>query len=219
MAGWADIKAALNRRRRAVIAGLSALGHLGLFALIGLQTPQLREMILPPQPTFDLRLVPTQRPRQAPAAPAAKSAPVQPRPTATPPRGVATLPLPPAPPAPRGASGIGTSYAPAPLPADQGSDLKKALRGFSPGCRMRDAVALTRAERDACDERLGRGSETATFIPAPMDPAKRAAYDAQAAKDERYRKYKEGNVPPGVTPGSEPGKNTGLGDDYAGVRR
>jgi hypothetical protein len=52
-----------------------------------------------------------------------------------------------------------------------------------------------------------------------MDPAKRAAFDAQAAKDARYRKYKEGNVPPGVVPGSEPGKNTGLGDDYAGVRR
>jgi hypothetical protein len=219
MAGWADIKAGLNRRRRGVIITLSALGHLALFTLVGLQTPQLREMIVPAQPALELRLIPPVRRHQAPAAAAAKAAPVQPRPSPTPPKGVATLPIPPAAPAPRGASGIGTSYAPAPLPATPGADLKKALRAFSPGCRNADAVGLTRRERDACDERLGRGSQTATYIPDPMDRAKRGAFDAQAAKDDAYRRYKQGNVPPAVKPGSEPGKNTGLGDDYAGMQR
>jgi hypothetical protein len=219
MAGWAEIRAAVNRRRRGVIVALSALGHLALFALIGLQAPQLRQMALPDRPTFDLRLIPPVPTHRAAAPVAAQPTPVQPRPTPTPPKGVATLPLAPAPPGNPTGGGIGTKTAPAPLPAAPGSDLKTALRGFSPGCRMRDAVGLTKAERDACDEKLGRGAATAPFIPAPMDPAKRRAFDAQAAKDERYRKYKEGNVPPGITPGSEPGKNTGLGDDYAGVRR
>ncbi|MDQ0464827.1 hypothetical protein QO010_002611 [Caulobacter ginsengisoli] len=200
-----------------MIVALSALGHLALFALVGLQVPQLRQMILPPQQTMELDLV--ERPRTAPPTSAAKPVPVQPRPTPAPPRGVATLPLPPAPAAPRGGASIGSGYAAVPAPPGPDLDLKKALRGFTPGCRDRDAVGLTRREREACDERLGRGSQTATFIPAPMDPAKRAGYDAQAAKDEAYRRYKQGNMPPGVTPGNDPGKNTGLGDDYAGVRR
>ncbi len=218
MTGWADIKTAVRRRRRTVVAALSALGHLALFAVVGLQTPQLREMILPDQQTVEVQLVPPVLPRQSAAAPA-KAQPIQPRPTPAPPKGVVTLPLPPAEPAAKGGSGIGTGYAPAPLPAAPGADLKKALRGFSPGCRMREAVGLTRAERDACDERLGRGSESATFIAPPMDPAKRAAYDAQAAKDEAYRRYKQGNVPSAVSPSAEPGMPAGLGEDFPGLRR
>lgn len=221
MAGWAGIGKALNRRRRTVVAGLSALGHLAVFALIGLQAPQIRQMILPDPPHFEVQLSPPLRPAPPDhqTSKAAAPSPVKPRLTPPPPASVPTLALSPVPPADKPRGGIGVRSAPAPLPAPPGSDLKTALRGFSPGCRMRDAVGLTRAERDACDEKLGRGASTAPYIQAPMDPAKRAAFDAQAAKDERYRKYKEGNVPPGVTPGSEPGKNTGLGDDYAGVRR
>lgn len=221
MAGWASIRTALDRRRRTVVAVLSALGHLAVFAVIGLQAPQVRQMILPDQPHFDLRLIPPPPALQPRSQTSKAAAPqtIRPRATPPPPAGVPTLSLSPVPPADKPRGGIGVRSAPAPLPAAPGPDLKTALRGFSPGCRMRDAVGLTRKERDACDEKLGRGADTAPYIDAPMDPAKRRDFDSQAARDARYRKYKEGAVPPGVTPGSEPGKNTGLGEGYAGVRR
>jgi hypothetical protein len=223
MRGWTGVKTLLKRRRRSVIALASALGHLILFALIGLQVSELRLTAQPPGPALDIRMIPPERPLPRPAAQTPRAAEIRPRPTRTPPPAtVPTLPLSPGPPAAPGGNrgGIGVRDAPAPLPEAPGGDLRKALRGFSPGCRMRDTVGLTRAERDACDEKLGRGAGDAPYIPAPMDPAKRAAFDAQAAKDEAYRKYKQGNVPPGIDPKAAPGSGpVGLGDDFPGLKK
>jgi hypothetical protein len=58
---------------------------------------------------------------------------------------------------------------------------------------------LSREEREACQERLGAGARDAPFIPPPMDPRKRQAFDETAAKKEAYQRYKRGNVPPGIT--------------------
>jgi hypothetical protein len=56
--------------------------------------------------------------------------------------------------------------------------VRSALRA-SLGCAR--PAGLTRQEREACAERLGRLAPGATAYAAPMDPAKRAYFDEVAA--------------------------------------
>jgi hypothetical protein len=81
------------------------------------------------------------------------------------------------------------------------------------GCANRNAVGLTRREREACDDRGGAGAGQAAFIEPPMDPDKRRAWDAAAARKALARRRKEGAVPPGVNPGDNAGgtRTNGIG--------
>ena len=60
---------------------------------------------------------------------------------------------------------------------------------------------LTKAERERCLERLGAGAKDAPYYEPPMSRDKRKAFDEAAARKQAYRKYKEANLPTGVSPG------------------
>ena len=69
---------------------------------------------------------------------------------------------------------------------DEGAaaNLRAALRG-STGCAHADAMGLTTAERDRCAERQMAWGKGVANMPAPMDPDKRAYFDAVAAAYEQ----------------------------------
>ena len=94
-----------------------------------------------------------------------------------------------------------------------GGDLRGALRGSTVGCANRDAVGLTRRERETCDDRFAKGRENDPFIEPPIEAGKRAAWDAEAARKARIRKRKEAPPPPGVDPSDNAGgtRTNGLG--------
>lgn len=87
-------------------------------------------------------------------------------------------------------------------PAVSAEALRAALRA-GVGC-VRGADQ-SREEREKCDERLGRLQANAPSYPAPMDPGKRAYYDAVAAAGPSGGTY--GDTPPGaVSPGAAYGR-------------
>lgn len=109
------------------------------------------------------------------------------------------------------AAGVGDQ--PARLPGPPQGDLRNALRSSTVGCANRDVVGLTRREREACDDAFGRRSVQTADIAAPIDPAKRAAWNALAARREIARRRKEDPVPPGLDPTGNAGgtRTNGIG--------
>ncbi|EJL38437.1 hypothetical protein PMI01_00099 [Caulobacter sp. AP07] len=75
---------------------------------------------------------------------------------------------------------VSTMAAPGPAPGAANGDLGAALRRSGVGCANARAVGLNREERDRCAETLGAQARDAPFLPAPIDPGKRAYYDAVA---------------------------------------
>jgi hypothetical protein len=66
-------------------------------------------------------------------------------------------------------------------------------------------TGLSREARERCEERLGRLPANTPSYPAPMDPGKRAYYDAVAAAGPSGGTY--GEAPPGaVSPGAAYGR-------------
>lgn len=209
--------------KAAVLAG-SAAGHALVFALIGLNVPQVRERVVEEADQamiIDLyRPPPSPRARRAdaPAEPEPQASAVRPRavtapaPSAVPPLPMAPVPAPvtPAPAAKTGAGSGGTL--PGPGTGLPGGDLRGALRGSTVGCANRRAVGLNRREVDRCEERLGAGATDAPWIAAPMDAAKRSAFDAEARRKEIIRQRKAAPPPVGVTRGNAGGTRTdGIG--------
>jgi len=181
------------------VVAASAAAHLGVLALLAIHHPQLRQAEAPP--VFEVAVVPLflppRRDHAAPPQPLA-SRPLRPRrilrPGETAP--VAPLVTPRAAPA---AAGPIAAPAPSPAPAAASDALRGALRGGSVGCA--NPALLSKDERAACLEKLGAGARDAPFYEPPMSREKRREFDAAAARKEAYRRYKEGNVPPGLTPG------------------
>jgi hypothetical protein len=212
-------------RRMAVVTGLSVLVHVGVFALIGLNTPGVRDRPPLPDEVIDISILP---PRIAPSRPSPAEAGANPSrgiprrdttapllhvPAVEPPSEVAPSPLPA--PAPSGASagggkkggsGRGPTIFPSP-----GDDTRKALRG-SYGCAYPDAAGLNRREREACLERGGKWSKEVSPIAAPIPGAKRKAWDQAAAKQERDREWRENpTMPTGTSEDQGPGRPAGIG--------
>ncbi|CAN7144853.1 hypothetical protein LJR225_000124 [Phenylobacterium sp. LjRoot225] len=77
-----------------------------------------------------------------------------------------------------------------PSPAAQ---LSAVLRGGRVGCA--NPSLLTAAEREKCQEMFGRGAAEAPRIGPLADPA----FERAAAARENNRRYRDGNVPSGVT--------------------
>jgi hypothetical protein len=197
------------RRRRttwAIVASLIAHLAVGVFLLA--QHPKLlapAETQGPPQAIIPILLMP-----RTPPPAAGKVAPSQPirlhrRPQPFLPPDVRPAPIAPrtppapaaAPPAPRGPPALH----PAPLPEGPTGDLRTVLRQGPVGCANQLAVGLTRAERDLCDEKLGKGAKTTDFAGLGLAPDKLKAFDDAAAKKEADRNYKENYGAPGmVTP-------------------
>ncbi|RYF95503.1 MAG: hypothetical protein EON95_01170 [Caulobacteraceae bacterium] len=209
----------------AVVALLSALVHVGVFAVIGLTAPGVRERPPVPEETIELGLFfrppPPARPTpaQAGGSPANgiprrdTTAPLLHVPAVAPPSEVAASPLPA--PAPAGAApsggtkgGSGRSATVFPLP---GEGTRRALRG-SYGCAYPDAVGLNRREREACLERGGKWAKQPDPIAAPMSAAKRGRFDQAAARQDADRAYRENpTVPSGTSEERGPGRPAGVG--------
>lgn len=103
------------------------------------------------------------------------TAPVPHRPATPLPASVETLPLKPA----------GAAQGPAAAPgARTDFDLGAALRAVGFACSGVRNTMLTPEERARCQEKAGAMAKKAPSLPAPIDPAKRAYYDAVA---EAYR--------------------------------
>ena len=111
------------------------------------------------------------RPRAAPASPA--PAPVQP---------------------PSPVPAVAGALPMAPRPDENLARFGAGLRGLV-GCQDPDLYRLTAAERARCDARIVKAGKEAAFIPAPMAPEKRAAYDRRV---KCRADYNQAPIPPGA---------------------
>lgn len=79
-----------------------------------------------------------------------------------------------------------------------GDTLRQAARE-GVGCRNADLLALTKAERAACDETLGAQNKNRPAMYAVIDPEKKAAFDKVCKKDDDWCLYRTGKGPyPGL---------------------
>ncbi|MDP3747368.1 MAG: hypothetical protein Q8Q88_10010 [Phenylobacterium sp.] len=182
------------------VVAVSGLAHLGVLALLAIAHPTLRQAQAPP--VFEVQVVPLYVPSPRAEQPAPKrliDQPIRPRRALRVQEDLSVAPLvtplapdrPAAPPAP--AVALPAPAAPA-TPA-----LSGALRLSPVGCA--NPNLLTKAERERCLERLGAGAKDAPYYEPPMSRDKRKAFDEAAARKQAYRKYKEANLPTGVSPG------------------
>ena len=206
---------AIIRRRtgRTAIVAASLLAHGLALALLGLTTPTLREVRrVDPRPVSLDFWIPAPADRNSHRARPAASSPIRPRRVASSAPASDVPPLPVAPSRPTDPSAAAGGVHPGPLPGQaRGDALRQALRGSPVGCANTDAVGLTRREREACDDAWGKRSVETADIAAPIDPAKRAEWDAVAARKARDRRWREAPMPPGLEPSSKQGFPAGLG--------
>jgi len=79
-----------------------------------------------------------------------------------------------------------------------GDALRQAARAGI-GCRNADLLALTKAERVVCDEKLGEKYKNGPAMYAVIDPAKKAAFDGACKPDDDWCLYRAGKGPyPGL---------------------
>jgi hypothetical protein len=108
------------------------------------------------------------------------------------------------------------------LPEGPKSDLRAALRRGAPGCANADAVGLTKAERQVCDEQLGGMARVAPFKGLGLNPDKQLEFDRAATRKEEDRRYRDTTPaprphrgPPGST-AEDIGRD--LGDDRPALK-
>ena len=175
---------------------VSALAHgLVLSALVA-GVPVMPPLVEPPTLSVELFApsTPTETiPRPSKAMPDAAS-PVLARTPAAPPRPIATGPS-----APAAATGV---IAPPGFRAREltggGDALRQAARDGI-GCRNADVLALTKAQRAACDKTLGEKNKNRPAMYAVIDPDKKAAFDGDCKKDDDWCLYRTGKGPyPGL---------------------
>lgn len=195
-----------SRRRTWLATAISAVLHVAVLAILALNAPPLRipPMVSgPPDPVIPILIVPRHPP---PAAGQAAPAPIRlhRRPQRFSPDNLplAPLPAPPQPAAPEAGDAKGPPIVrhPAPLPEGPKDQLRTVLRAGDVGCANIDAVGMNRAERDACDERLGQGAKDAPFIHpgVGMSRAKKAEFDAAASARQARKAQMEA---PAARPG------------------
>lgn len=186
-------------RRIAAIAA-SAVAHFVVLAVVASQSPMLK---IPPEPGGPpIPIIPVLlEPRTPPAGPAARPQPIR---LHRRPQRFSVLPIPPLPvPVTEAGKPAGpgpAAFHPAPLPESPKGDVKAALRQGPVGCANPDAVGLTKAERQVCDEVLGKGAKTALFPGLGLNRDKQADFDRDAARKESDRRYREQQIAPGPAP-------------------
>lgn len=215
-----------RRRQKVWAIAVSVVAHLAVGIVVLLQRPMLVAPELehgPPEPIIPILIVP----KTPPAAPGAKQAQAMPirlhrRPQPLIPPDLPTAPIaPPAPKAPAAAAAPApgpVALHPAPLPEGPKGDVRTALRHSYVGCANADAVALTRAERDLCDERFGKGAKDAQFVGLGLKPDKQRLLDAAGARKEDDYRYKYGTVPPGLGKGGPGGTAHDMAEDLGNDR-
>ncbi|HEV2533512.1 hypothetical protein [Phenylobacterium sp.] len=212
---------AAKRGRRIAAVAASGAVHLLVLTALALHAPTLiipDEAGGPPEPIIPVLLMPR-------LPPSAATAGVRPGPirlhrrqlrVIPPDLPVAPLPAPERPPPPAAAPGPAAPLRPSPLPEGPRQEIQNTLRRSAIGCANPQAAGLTRSEREACEERLGRGVREAPYLPgdAAMSADARSALGKAAAAKEADRRYIEGRAPPGRSErlggSGEPGKPRGL---------
>lgn len=189
-------------RRGRVIAAIavSAATHLVVLTVIALHSPLLK---VPPEPSGPpIPIIPVLlAPRTPPVGPSARPQPIKlhrrPQHFSAP---IPPLPAPSqTPPASPPGPGI-VALHPAPLPEGPKSELRQALRQGPIGCANPDAVGLTKAERQVCDQSLGKGAKTAPFTGLGLAREKALDFDREAARKDADRRYREQQIAPGPLP-------------------
>ncbi|MGH6964047.1 MAG: hypothetical protein ACREE0_06160 [Phenylobacterium sp.] len=195
------------RRRRTIIAtAISAVAHVAVLTVVALQAPVLRMPPPergPPEAIIPILIMPRTPP---PAGTNARPAPIRlhRRPQRNLPPELPVAPLPAPAPAPSASPAPARPQAPihpAPQPEGPKGDVRAALRHSPVGCANGLSVGLNRAERELCDESLGKGARDAEFIPpgSAMSPAKRALLDqAAAAKEAKKAAAERPGGPPAM---------------------
>lgn len=200
-----------TRRRTTWAVTASLIAHLAVGVFLVVQHPTLQMRVGeqgPPQAIIPILLMPKTPPPRA-----GKVAPSQPirlhrRPQPFVPPDVTPAPIAPptppaapaAPPAPKAVPALH----PAPMPEGPKGEVRTVLRQSAVGCANPNAVGLTRAERDLCDERMGKGAKDAAFTGLGLAADKQRLLDAAGARKESDYRYKHApqtqNVPIGSLP-------------------
>jgi hypothetical protein len=195
------------RRRRTIIAtAISAVVHVAVLTVVALQAPMLRippSERGPPEAIIPILIMPRTPP---PAGTNTRPAPIRlhRRPQRNLPPDVPFVPLPAPAPAPAATPAPPRPLAPihpAPQPEGPKGDVKAALRHSPVGCANGLSVGLNRAERELCDESLGKSARDAEFIPpgVGMSAAKRALLDqAATAKEAKKAATERPGGPPAM---------------------
>lgn len=199
-----------RRRTRGWAIGASAAAHAVLLAVLALQRPWLAQPAWeggPPEPIIPVLILP-----RTPPPTAGRETPTRPirlhrRPQPFAPSPVAPLPVPPMPKAATAAPAepkAVPAFHPAPLPEGPKGDLKSTLRQSFVGCANALAVGLNKAERDLCDEKLGKGAKDVDFAGLGLAADKQRTLDAAGAKKESDYRYKYGASTPSTAEGAAP---------------
>ncbi|WP_372786970.1 hypothetical protein [Phenylobacterium sp.] len=194
----------------AVVA--STIAHLAVAVVVLLQRPTLSMLVQergPPEAIIPILILPHTPPPAAGRL--AQPAPIRlhRRPQRFVPPDVTPAPIaPPTPPAPAPAAPRPGPVVihPAPQPEGPKGDVRTALRQGAPGCSNPDAVGLTKAERDLCNEKFGKGAKSAPFLGLGLAGDKQRLLDAAAQKKDDDYRYKRGTVPSGLGKEDRPGQ-------------
>lgn len=187
------------RRRIISVVAVSALLHGAVLALLALHAPELRapdEDAGPPLAVIPVLLLP-RTPPPAPGAAAPSPIRLHRRPqrvaAETPPIAPLRVPrgaLEARPPAPA---------PPSPLPPPPLTrEVRTALRLGPVGCANAEAVNLTKAEREKCDEQLAAGAKDAPWYPPGKTAARRAELQAEGARKDALVRRKEAPLGAGI---------------------
>ena len=179
-------------RRRTAAAVLAIAVHLGFILLLLGRAP---DPALPSDTTMQVSLVPAMPKAQPPRHPASapRAPPILHRPVEARPPPLEVPPL-------FAAPGRAEPSPPAPSPKDPGAAaLQNALKNRF-GCTDANLATMTDAERDACQERLGR--DVANARPYPMiSPKLKKLFDGtfECKPDDEWCLYRVGKGPyPGL---------------------
>ncbi len=185
-----------DRRRLTIVLAASGIAHLGMFALLAVNRPQLAQSQAPP--IFEVEVVPfVMPPRQDHAAPAQTlaSRPLRPRRTLRPDETTPVAPLV-TPNAPRAGEDMEPSLTPSPAAPGLPADLRNALKRSAVGCA--NPTLLSKVERETCLEKLGAGAKDAPFIPPPIAKDKLRGFEEKTAAQEQMRIYRQTGIYPGL---------------------
>jgi hypothetical protein len=210
-----------GRSRRFGVVAVSVAFHAAVLTALALHGPRLKipvETAGPPVPIIPVLILP----RAPPPAGVAGAAPTPIRLHRRPQRfapadlPIAPLIVPEAPAAPPAPTDPGPRTVQAPTrEAVVATNAVRALRSRL-GCANANALGLTRAEREACDDQLAAGARQADYLGTGMNADKAAGLAAAAARNEGDYKFKR------MTPQAAPGGRIGstardlgesLGDD------
>jgi hypothetical protein len=184
------------QRNRWLVVGAASLvfhGLLGWMLLIAVPAPPVLveprsvvvQLFTPAEPKTSERPVESR--------PAAPRSVYYPAPRDLPPQVVPVAPLP----TPSGAIVAPPGFTARGALTGGGEALRQAAR--QSGCTEADIVKLTKAEREACAERLGAKNKNGPALYAAIDPEKKAAFDGDCKKDDDWCLYRAGKGPyPGL---------------------